>query len=588
MYWYGGGPADWAMALVTVGGTERIPQMQPGAIITCHNDQVAGTQYTDLVLADGTAVTQIVASPGDTVYGPGTLPRFRAPVLSMWFSINGGPRMFVVSTDVPDIMQQLSVAAQAAQQAAEAAATDAAAVAESSSIAGHLAEADPHPQYLNDPRGDLRYVRADAGTVAPLDEPRETLTFASTPAAESANMSEVWITHEGVTRLAAWDNERNNPRREQLPGASWDHLFGAITAYNGTGRAVNVDIRGSDNVRRQAGGIDALGRPVTSDQTWTPITNLDPDSTGAYTASTAIGPAPLGVRWETDDTVRMQGRIDATAVTAGHTLAVLPAGYLPLSQRLLTLPTTNGQTVTTDLFTNGRIVAQTTLAGPVTLALDDLTFARVTAPQPTGNWTITSAAIATPGTNSPLSLTHAGATDRLYVLILARSSAADPFTTVTDNASNTWTRITYAPTSGTVGRRIEMWTCQPTTVFASVSVGFTGAGTAYASLYEITGHHTTTPLDQAASDHRSFTTAPAAVEIIPSGTGRLVIAAITSAPNNLAQITSSPGWTALPSNNGGPAVVYQTDPAASAPLGVSWTLATSAGSGHAIAAIAPA
>lgn len=586
MYWYGGGPADWAMALVTIDGTANVPQMQPGAIVTCWNAQVGGTQYTDLALADGTPVSQVTASVGDAVYGPGTWPRFQAPVLSMWISVDGGPRMLVVSTDVPDVMQQLSVAAQAAQQAAEAAATDAAAVAESSSTAGHIAESDPHPQYLDEAGGDLRYLLADAGTVAPLDEPRETMTFASTPAAGNANMRELWITHGGVTRLAAWENERNNPRREQLPGALWDHLYTAVAAHNGTGRAYNVDIRGSDNVRRQAGGIDALGRPVTSDQTWTPITSLDPDSTGAYTASTAIGPAPLGVRWETDDTVRMQGRIDATAVTAGHTLAVLPAGYLPLSQRLLTLPTVDGQTVTTELLTNGHIVAQTTLAGPVTLALDDLTFARVTAPQNTGNWTVTSAAVATPGTVSPLSLTHAGATDRLYVLVLARSSAADPFTTVIDNASNTWTRITYAPTSGSVGRRIEMWTCQPTIAFASVSVGFSGAGTAYASLYEITGHHAT-PLDQAASDHRSSTTTPAAVEVTPSGTGRLVIAGVACAPNTLAQITASPGWTALPSHDGGPAVVYQTDPAASAPLGVSWTLATSAGSGHAIAAIAP-
>ncbi|GAB3856549.1 hypothetical protein GCM10029963_53110 [Micromonospora andamanensis] len=331
VYWYGGGPADWAMDLVTVDGTTLIPQMQPGATITCHSAQVGGDQYKDLALADGTPVEQITAAPGDTVYGPGTWPRFRGPVLSMWFSINDGPRVLVVSTDLPDVLQQALAAAQAAQAAASASAASAATLAGSSSVAGHLAAPDPHPQYANEQRGDARYVRAgDVGMVAPLQEPQQKLTFSETPAADDANMREIWVRHSDlITRLVAWENERGYPRREQVPGALWDNLYVAVAAYNGTGRAYAVQVRGIDGIRRDAGGFDAAGRPITSDQAWTPITSVDPDSTGDYAASTDVGPAPLAARWESNDVVRLQGRITAADVTDGDALAELPAGYHP-------------------------------------------------------------------------------------------------------------------------------------------------------------------------------------------------------------------------------------------------------------------
>ncbi|GAB3856545.1 hypothetical protein GCM10029963_53100 [Micromonospora andamanensis] len=102
---------------------------------------------------------------------------------------------------------------------------------------------------------------------------------------------------------------------------------------------------------------------------------------------------------------------------------------------------------------------------------------------------------------------------------------------MTDNEGNTWEQVVYAPTSGSVGRRIEYWICQPTDAFATISPAFTGAGTAYASLYEITGHDAGDAVDQAAADHRSASTSPAPVEITPSGTGRLAVAAVAWSPN---------------------------------------------------------
>jgi len=586
-YWFGGGPADWAAASVTVDGVANIPQFRPGAVLTCWTAQTGGTQITDLADASGTPITQVVASGGGA-YGPGQWPRFKAPVLAMWVSVDGGPRAIVVSTDLPQVMQDLIVAAQASQQAAEAAAADAAALASSSSVAGHEAAVDPHPQYHNDARADGRYLQRRPPETAPLAEPLEIVEFTSTPATSDADMRQVWVTHQGVRRLVSWLNERGFPRAEQVPGALFDAPYTAITAHNGTGRALLVQIRGSDNVRRDAGGIDAKARLVTSDQPMTEIASIDPGGTGRYSAATAVGPAPLKVRWDTDDVVRMQGRVTASSVVSGDHIMALPSGYTPLSSRLIAVPTTTGQVLPCELLTTGRVVARASLTGPLDLSFDDITYARVEAPQETGSWTIDSAGIATPGTTSPLTIAHDGVVGRLYMLVLARSSAADPFTAVTDDAGNTWSMQTYAPTSGTVGRRIELWTCQPPAAFAAVSVEFTGAGTAYASLYEITGHNAGSPIDQVTSDFRSSSTTPAAVQVTPSGSGRLAVAAVAASPNTDEQITPSAGWTKLPTHTGGPTVVYQVDPPAEVALGVSWTFASAAGSGHAIAAIAPA
>src|SRR5690606_458874 len=153
--------------------------------------------------------------------------------------------------------------------------------------------------------------------------------------------TEIWVTHQGVRRLVRWDNERGFYRAEQVSGALYDHLATLITAYNGTGRAVCVQQRGPDNIRRDVGWIDALGLAVTSVQPRAPIT-VGRDGTGRDAAATALGPARLGVRWETDDVVRAQGRIAATQVAAGDTIAVSPAGYHPLSARMVLLPTDAG------------------------------------------------------------------------------------------------------------------------------------------------------------------------------------------------------------------------------------------------------
>ncbi|MEU7590646.1 hypothetical protein AB0A95_30690 [Micromonospora sp. NPDC049230] len=584
-FWHGG---DIASYIVGVGaGNAAI--FQPGAAVKIWNARTGGAQITELLDAAGNPITQLAAGSGSGGDGwpVGGLPRYKAPTKAVWVGADGQPRVLSITTDIPDLLDALVLQMQGAVSAANAAAAAATELAGSSSVTGHEAALDPHPAYVNNTRGDARYVRANLGTIAPLQAPVEVATFASTPPQNAANWMELWVIEGGTPRLVSWENERRYPRHEQVPGSLWDKLYEAVVAYNGTGRAYSVQIRGADNIRRDAGGIDAKARLVTSEQPWTQVVAVDPDATGKYSASPTVGPSPLGVRWEADDVVRLQGRIRATGVTAGDSLASLPAGFPPLSARLHAVPTSTGALVVCELLPTGRVVARTTVAGPLDVSLDDVTYVRVVAPQPTGDFTIASAGTATPGTVSPLTVAHAGATGRLYLLVLSRSSATDAYTTVTDNAGNTWTRRTFAPASGSVGRRIELWTCQPGATFATVSAAFSGTGTAYASLYYVTGHNVANPIDQIASNFRAAATAPAAVEVTPSVPATLAVAAIAASPNTLAQTTPSGGWTVLPSSTGGPAVVYQTNPANGVALGVSWTLATASGSGHAIATIRP-
>src|SRR5690606_20237435 len=201
---------------------------------------------------------------------------------------------------------------------------------------------------------------------------------------------------------------------------------------------------------------------------WAPIT-VDPDGTGRYAASTALGPAPLGVRWETDDVVRAQGRIAAPQVAAGDTIAVTPAGYHPLSARMVLLPTDAGP-LPVELRPTGRTVALANMAGPVEISLDDLTWARAAAPQPGGDWTVETAGWATPSPSSPLTITHTSQPASLSLLIVAATSATADIADVTDDGGNTWVRLAYAPSSGVVGRRIEAWVCQPSAPFGAVWV----------------------------------------------------------------------------------------------------------------------
>ena len=589
-FWFGGGPADWAVTTATVSGTELVLRFKPGAVLECWWSQVGGDRITELADAAGNLVGSVtIPDAGDELYGPGSWPRFRGPVEGMWISVDGGPRYYVVTTDLPDLVRQardVSVAAVAAAQAAASAAQEA---ASGSGLPAHLEADDPHPAYLDAARGDARYLVRRPEPMEPLTEPVQVYRFSSTPPVDAANLEEVWVFRDGVWRLVAWRNENGQWRAEQVPGGLWDAPFRAVVNHAGTGRAYAVQRRGPDNQRTDIGGIDHLGRPVTGDQVWVNILDVDPDDTGNYAASTAVGPAPLQVRWDTDDVVRMQGRVTCQDINSGDAILAVPAGFLPLSARLVALPTFTGEVVPCELLVSGELVARATVSGPLQLSLDDVTYARVVAEQDTGGWEISYAGSATPGGTSPLTITHTVTAGRLYVLALSHTTAAARFTDVTDTDDNEWDLDPggWAPQSGGVGRQIAVYTCQPAeSGEITISIAFTGTGTGYASLYEIDGHDQADPVDDVAADFRSASLTPSALLITPSGPGRLILGFCQANTNTVAQMTPSPGWTMLGTHSGGPAAVYKIDAPVEA-QGVAWEFGVSQGSGHALIAINP-
>lgn len=199
-------------------------------------------------------------------------------------------------------------------------------------------------------------------------------------------------------------------------------------------------------------------------------------------------------------------------------------------------------------------------------------------------WSIIRAGGPEQSLTSPVVNFRNGVPGRLYLYVLTRAGATDPIATVTDIGGNTWTRITAAPASGSTGRRVELWICEPVAAFTSVTATFSGATVVYGTLYEITGHRAGDVVDAVASAAHANSTAPAAVPVTPTETGTLVVAAVQANSNTTDQITPSAGWTTLASNTSGTKVVYRLDAASGVATSVSWTLAVGQGSGTAIVA----
>ncbi|MEW2383390.1 hypothetical protein AB0873_15045 [Micromonospora sp. NPDC047707] len=379
VYWYGG---DIASYVVTVGAANAAV-FAPGAVIQAWNAQTGGVRITDLADANGNPITEVVASDGTNGYPLGGLPRFKGPLKAMWVGQDGQPRVLAITTDLPDITDQLAVSVQDAVTAAEAAAASAAELAESSSIDGHEAAPDPHPTYHNDARGDARYVRRrpphyDPAADAGLPDPIEVVEFLSTPDSTEPDLRQVYVTHNTVRRLVRWDNERGYYRAESVSGSYYDNLIVAIMNANSTGRAVMVEQRGLDNIRRAVGGIDKDGRVVLTDQTWAAMANIDPGATGKYTEKVGASIDPLAARFDANDVVRLRGRIACSASTVnGETMCTLAAGYAPTKDRMLIAAVSNGAASTIEILTTGAVVVRRANTGaPFDISLDDLTYHR--------------------------------------------------------------------------------------------------------------------------------------------------------------------------------------------------------------------
>lgn len=184
---------------------------------------------------------------------------------------------------------------------------------------------------------------------------------------------------------------------------------------------------------------------------------------------------------------------------------------------------------------------------------------------------------------SPTNISVTGVVGRTYVAVLGRYTATHDFDTVTDNGSNTWTRLRSVPVSGSTGRRAELWVCHPTNPFTTVTLTFVDISFATAAIIELIGG--TGAVDVHNGLERASSTTPAAVNVTPTQANTLVIAGIQANPNATSAITPSAGWTPLAgATSEGPDLAWQYNPSVVVATGVSWTLGAASGSGHVIAA----
>lgn len=199
------------------------------------------------------------------------------------------------------------------------------------------------------------------------------------------------------------------------------------------------------------------------------------------------------------------------------------------------------------------------------------------------SWALLGVTAAAPGASGPLVINRTITAGNLLVLILSRNAANETFTGVTDDGGNAWVLGAAAPSSGTTGRRIEIWHCAAALAATQVQAAMAAGTTGYATLLEWTpGQFVAAAAAVAAS-----ATAPPAVALptaVPRG--GLIIGAVMANPNTVAATTVEGGWARVPRlPNGGHSVAFLThrDPGE----GPAWTLAAAAGSGQAVAVFRP-
>lgn len=230
------------------------------------------------------------------------------------------------------------------------------------------------------PGGDPAKLDKDNRPVGPLAAPLLRLVLDHDPDVGEQDLVQFGRNLTGDPaddQLAVWLNELGYPRIEALPGRLWEHLQVLITRAGATGLMLRLERREANGSRTHIGGIDSSARWITSLQPWTDVTAVDPGGTGRYSMTVAAGVAPLQVRWDADDVVRMQGRIYVPAgSTSGDTLFTVPDGFAPSTNRLLPVPTNTGIAAPCELLTTGAVVVRRTQSGEFHLSFDDQTYRR--------------------------------------------------------------------------------------------------------------------------------------------------------------------------------------------------------------------
>lgn len=188
-------------------------------------------------------------------------------------------------------------------------------------------------------------------------------------------------------------------------------------------------------------------------------------------------------------------------------------------------------------------------------------------------------------TSSPLALS--GSTSGELLLLLSRdgASTSDISTGVTDSAGGTWTQVAAAPSTGTVGRRVEMWSRSGSAAITSVSVAYTGTQPIRGVLLNITG---ATALGSGGAapvaTFQSASTTPTPPSLTTTSANMLTISMCHANSNSQAQHTQAAGWTRGTTSSLGPAWAWRNDLASGVAASCQWTMASSVGSGQAIAA----
>jgi hypothetical protein len=187
---------------------------------------------------------------------------------------------------------------------------------------------------------------------------------------------------------------------------------------------------------------------------------------------------------------------------------------------------------------------------------------------------------------TPVTVTRTTAAGNLLVALCSRTSATDVFTTITDTAGNTWTPAVVAPTSGSVGRRVEIWYCANAASITTLSAAFSGAAPGAVTLHEFSGAATASVVDAAFGKVQAATTGPTAAQVTPTQTDDLVIGFIRANAGVAQTYTLDAGsYTAITvpiaEHHG---IAYQIGPTSGAATGPTWTLGTSTGSGSATVA----
>lgn len=193
----------------------------------------------------------------------------------------------------------------------------------------------------------------------------------------------------------------------------------------------------------------------------------------------------------------------------------------------------------------------------------------------------------TSGNASASPLILSGSTSGELLLLISRdgTTVTDITTGVADSAGGTWTQVAAAPSSGTTGRRVEMWSRPGSAAITSVTVTYTGANPIHAALINITGATgigTGSAAPVATFQAASLTPTPPS--LTTTSASMLTIAMCQANSNTQAQHSPAAGWARGATGASGPAWAWRNDLASGAAASCQWTLTVSAGSGQAVAA----